>query len=389
MKVALVVYRFSGTAGGVERYVYDLSAGLVQRGHEVHCFCHRRPGDAPPGVLFHPVPAIEFYGPLRVLSFARNTERALARLQDTFDVVHGFGRTWLQDVYRVGSGCHREYMQQRYPSMQNPVLRAFKLLDPRHRAILHVENRIFREHRYRRLTCISRRVLAELSRYYGIQPAEAAVIYNGFDPARFHVGNRERFRREVRSEWGVPAGAFCALFAGSGFARKGLEPAIAAMAGLPREIDWRLVVVGKGPAGGYLRAAERAGAAARILFLGPRPDMPRQYAGADVLLFPTLYEPFGTVVLEAMATGIPVVTSRVAGASEVIADGVDSCIVEDPRAAAEITRRLVGLLEDGTRARMGEAAARTAARYSMDANVEATLRVYEEVVVAKGRGARA
>ncbi|MBI3268325.1 MAG: glycosyltransferase family 4 protein [Planctomycetes bacterium] len=386
MKVALVLYRFAGAPGGVERYAQDLSAALVERGHEVHCFSHERPADGPPGVLFHPVPAIDFYGPLRILSFARNSERALRRIADTFDVVHGFGRTYLQDIYRVGSGCHREYMQQTYASMRSPVLRPFKLADPRHRAILHVEGKIFRERRYSRVTCISKRVREELGRYHGIPEAEAEVIYNGFDPTRFHPGNRERYREEARREWGVPAGAFCALFVGSGFARKGLGSAIQGMAGLGRDADWRLVVVGRGPLGRYRRLSERCGASDRVLWLGPRSDMPRHYAAADVLLFPTLYEPFGTVVLEAMATGVPVVTSRIAGASEVIEDGVDSCVVPDPRVPADLTARLRELLDTARRERMGEAAARTSLGYVMEANVEATLRVYREVAARKGKG---
>ncbi|MBI5368992.1 MAG: glycosyltransferase family 4 protein [Planctomycetes bacterium] len=388
MKIALVNFRFSATAGGVERYVHDLAAGLVRRGHEVHCFCHRRPEDAPFGVLFHPVPAWTFYSPLRVLSFAHNAASAIQRVQDTFDVVHGFGRTWLQDIYRVGGGCHREYMNQTYPAMRNPFLRPLKLLDPRHRALLYAEAKIFREHRYRRLTCISGRVREELGRYYGISPTDAAVIYNGFDPEVFHLGNRDRFRADVRREWGVPEGALVALFVGSGFARKGLAHAIAGVgAAVARAAaDLRLVVVGRGATEGYRRLAEAAGLAEKVRFLGARTDLARLYAGADALLFPTLYEPFGTVTLEAMATGVPAVVSRVAGSSEVIASGTDGWVVEEPRRAEEIGARLVALLDPAVRARMGAAAALTAARYTIDANLDATLRLYAEVAEAKGRG---
>lgn len=379
MKVALVNYRWSATAGGVERYVYDLAHGLLARGHEVHVYCHRRDPDAPAALRFHDVPCLSFYSALRTWSFARNAAAALRRDRDAFDVVHGFGRTLEQDIYRCGGGCHRAYLEACEPAMAHPLGKLLTLLNPRHRVALGIEARIYRERRFRRLTCISHEVARQIEAYYGIPRADMTVIHNGIDISRFSPALREH-RPAIRTELGLSDADFVVLYVGSGFERKGLAHAVRAVALLPAG---HLVVVGNGRTARYQALAESLGIGARIHFLGARRDAHRCYGAADVLVFPTLFEPFGTVALEAMAAGVPIVTTRVAGCSEVIDDGVDSYVVADPTREADIADRLERLRDPVHRAAMGEAAARKARMYSMDRNIEITLGLYQEVCAAK------
>lgn len=366
MKIALVSYTWSETRGGVERYVFDLARGLVKRGHEVHVWSRRREGETP-GVEFHDVPGVSI-GHLKYNAFARDVARAVSL--DDYDCVHGFGRAFTQDLLRVGGGCHEEYLRQTKGREPGPL---WFLFHPKDRALIRLEKEVFAKRCWRRLVCISRRVAEEVHRVHGVPLEECQVIHNGTDVEKFHPRNRVASDGQVRL-----------LFAGSGFERKGLEQALEALARVKG--GWRLRVVGRGDAAPYKARAERLGIAGRVEFAGPQSDMPAEYGRADVLLFPTLYDAFGTVTLEAMATGIPVVVSRQAGASEVVTHGVDGIIVENPRAPAELAAAIEPLVADpAKRAAMGEAARATAERHSIDANIEKVIGVYRDIAREKGR----
>lgn len=383
MRVALVNYRFSPTAGGVERHVFDLSNGLVERGHEVHVYCHATDGTMRPELIVHRVPCTTFYSALRTWTFARNAGEAVRRDRERYDVVAGFGRTLEQDVYRCGGGCHMEYLRATEPAMRRPLGRALTLLNPRHRVALALEARLFREQRFRRLICISHEVARQVHAYYGIPHEEMRVIHNGVDTTAYSPALRTLHRDELRAELGVEREEYVVLFVGSGFERKGLVHAVRACARLPAGVSWRLLVVGNGRKAPYQALAERLRIRDRVRFLGARRDAHRFYGAADALVFPTLFEPFGTVALEAMAAGLPVVTTRAAGCSEAVEEGVDSFVVDEPGREEDIADRLLRLAEPALRDRMGRAARVKAQQFTIERNIEATLQVYEEVRAEK------
>ncbi|KAF0245681.1 MAG: UDP-glucose(heptosyl)LPS alpha-1 [Planctomycetota bacterium] len=363
MKIALVVYTWSETRGGVERYVFDLAKGLRARGHEVHVWSRRREGETP-GVVFHEVPGISI-GHLKYNAFARDAAK-LVRLDD-YDCVHGFGRTFSQDLLRVGGGCHEEYLRQ--TKGREPGALWF-LFHPKDRALIRLEKEVFAKKCWRRLVCISKRVAGEVHRIHGVAHEDCLVIHNGTDIEKFHPRNRV-----------TASGPARLLFVGSGFERKGLEQALDALALMKGE--WRLRVVGRGDAGAYAAQSARLG---RVEFAGPQSAMPAEYGRADALIFPTLYDAFGTVALEAMATGIPVVISRQAGASEVVTHGVDGLIVEDPRDPSSLAAAIGTLVDDPARREsMGGAAREKAVQHSIDGNIEKVVMLYREIAREKGR----
>lgn len=366
MRIALVVYTWSETRGGVERYVFDLARGLVARGHEVHVWSRRREGETP-GVVFHEVRGLSF-GHLKYTAFAKDAARAVP--VGDYDCVHGFGRAFTQDLLRVGGGCHEEYLRQTKGKTPGPI---WFLLHPKDRALIRLEQEMFAKRCWRRLVCISRRVAEEVNRIHGVPLAECHVIHNGTDVEKFHPRNRE-----------AAAGPARLLFVGSGFERKGLEQALDALARVKGA--WRLRVVGRGDAAPYAAQAARLGIADRVEFAGPQSAMPQEYGRADALLFPTLYDAFGTVTLEAMATGIPVVVSRQAGASEVVTHGTDGLVVENPRDPAELAGAVGRLVADPAgREAMGAAARAAAERNTIDANIEKVVALYREIAREKGR----
>ncbi len=320
---------------------------LVDHGYEVHLASP--PGQqAVAGVTLHSLRLPPLPGAARVLALAALARRLIAA--GTWDVVQSHERTLGQHVYRAGEGCHRAYLASR-----NGPARRRGLY---HRVVLALERRIFT--RTPRIVAIARAGKREIETLYGVAPARVTVVYNGVDLARFTPGLRETLRGSARAEVGLPAGAFAALFVGSGFERKGLATALEAVAALD-DHQARLLVVGKGHEAPYRALAARLGIADRVRWLGPRPDVERWYASADACILPSRYEPFGNVHLEALACGLPVVASTAAGGSEVVAEGAAGRVA-DPRDPGAVARALAELRDAvGSRPAVIAAAARRAA----------------------------
>ncbi len=378
MKIALVILRYSQSHGGVERYVWDLSRGLLRRGHEVHVFCSKHDEDlGNAGATFHAVPVSGLFSHSRLRSFADTSARMLAA--EKFDTIHGFGRTYCQDLYRVGGGCYEEYLQTMRREKRGFLRNLLAAANPKHRAIISLEHKTFAPGAYKFISCISRKCKDEIQRHYRVPDDLVEIIYNGVDLERFSPAKRATVGAVVREKFGVKPRELLLLFVGSGFERKGLQYAIEAAALAGRKLPLKLLVVGRGDFPRYRRIVQRLNLAGHVMFLGRRENIEEFYAAADVLLFPSLYEPFGTVVLEAMATAVPAIVSATSGASEVVTHGIDALVVHDAISSPDIARHIEHLADAATRARMAQAARQTAMNFSIDANIEKTIRLYERI----------
>jgi len=329
------------------------------------------------------VPVTEFWSPLRVRSFARNSAKFLR--EDSFDIIHGFSRTYYQDIYRIGGGCHAEYLRQTYPWARSLPGRVFIALNPRHRAIMGVERKRYDRRNYKRLTAISELTKREIVREFGVPPEDITVIYNAVESARFAPERLQALRPKMRGKLGLGADETAILFVGTGWQRKGLRHLIEALP-LLDDAKTKLIVVGEGDSRAYGRITAEHGVSSRVIFAGHSSRLEEYYSAADLFAFPSLHDAFGTVVLEAMASGLPVVCSKSAGASEIITDGADSLLVEDPRHAAALAARIRLLLDPAQRREIGARARLTAQKYSYEENYRRTMQVYDEVLRLKTQG---
>ncbi|OLC11982.1 MAG: hypothetical protein AUH29_17845 [Candidatus Rokubacteria bacterium 13_1_40CM_69_27] len=355
--------------GGVEHATAGLVQALVEHGYDVHL---ASPPGQPPisGATLHrlPVPPLPAVG--RVLALAVAARRLVA--SGGWDVVQSHERTLCQQIYRAGEGCHRAYLASR----DRPAARGLY-----HRVVLALERRVFE--RTLRIVAIARAGKREIETLYHVDPGRVSVVYNGVDLERFHPRHRAALRPAAREEAGIPARAWAVLFVGSGFERKGLAAAIEALAALEDRAS-RLLVVGKGDTAPYGALAARLGLTERVMWLGPRPDIERWYAAADVCVLPTRYEPFGNVHLEALASGLAVVTSLLAGGSEVVRPGVNGAVTDprDPRAVAAALQA-VRDLSPSRAAEMAAAARASAEPFTYAAQVAALGRLYAECVAGR------
>lgn len=357
MKVALVIEKFA-PAGGAERQCVNLARGLVARGHDVHVFARLiAPGN---GYTAHKVPS---EGMFRHQTFDLQSRKLLEA--EAFDVIHSYTRTSYQDILRLGGGTHKEYLI-RTDSAYSAIGRLWRKIRPKERLELELEKASFHPSASKIIVAVSHRVKDEVVRHYGVPAEKIVVIHNGVDGNEFKPSDEAR--RLIRNQLGLEETDYALLFVGSGFKRKGLEYAIAAVDRVPSA---RLIVAGEG----------QATAHPRVLMLGRRTDVAHLYAAADAFIFPTLYDPFPNATLEAMASGIPIIVSRVAGVSEIITD--DSIVVEDPTSVDEIAAAVKKLEDPAVRKPMGERARKKALEHPFERTVEENLRLYEQVAASK------
>jgi UDP-glucose:(heptosyl)LPS alpha-1,3-glucosyltransferase len=222
---------------------------------------------------------------------------------------------------------------------------------------------------------------------YRIPDERVHVVHNAIDTAEFDPGQRTSCRTAARARWGIGDDECCLLFVGHNFRLKGLWEILQALAACNARIPLRLLAVGRGT-GSVQRARaqreiERLGLSSRVVLAGAVPAI-EAYAAADALLHLTWHDSFGFVVLEAMACGLPVVTTAYAGASELIGDGVSGLVI-NPGSRGALVASINALTDAATRERIGEAAALVAREHDEARNFSAVLEVLQQAA-ARGTG---
>lgn len=313
MKLALIRQRYT-PFGGAERFLERALATLGDDGMEVTVIAREWPGDASTSfrrILVHP---FSFGRAWRDAAFARAACQEVAR--GGFDLVQSHERLHCCDIFRAGDGVHREWLAQR-ARQRGGVTQLLDRLSPFHRRILAAERALFSSPRLKAVICNSRMVRDEIARHYGVDESRLVVIRNAVDGSQFHPGLRGLHRDRVREQMNLSDTQPVFLFVGSGFERKGVDLLLDVWS----QINATLLVVGHDrDLAGYSRHAQAL--RGRVRFLGPREDVRPWYGAADAFVLPTLYDPLPNAALEALACGLPVLTSRKCGAAEVIQPGV-------------------------------------------------------------------
>jgi UDP-glucose:(heptosyl)LPS alpha-1,3-glucosyltransferase len=219
--------------------------------------------------------------------------------------------------------------------------------------------------------------------YYGLSAAELRLVRLATDSERFEEHDRPRRRLEWRQAWGFRPDHVVALFAGLNYRLKGLDPLLHALRRLPPGAPFRLLVAGHPDTAVYQRLAARLGIADRVRFIGYCSEMRNCYFAADLFVHPTFYDPCSHVVLEAMACGLPVVTSRYNGASELMHPPREGYVIDDPHDHEHLAWCLTQLLDPARRAAGGQAARRTSAQWTFEHHYQQMLTVFAEAAARK------
>ncbi len=384
MRIAIIRKKYT-FHGGAEGFSGSLIENLAERSHEIHVYAVKwQAGKSHENVYFHKVPAITFISFLRDLTFAVSSFFLLKRQREYFDIIQTHDKTLYQDIYRAGDGCHIEWLKQRW-KRTGPAGRASIILNPYHWLILLLEGMILKRHRFKKIIAISELVRKNIVDNYGVSSDDIEVIYNGVDINKFHPDNRERYRHETRQKYGLADDDFVVLFVGSGFERKGVKYLIEAVESVSGPVS--LMIVGKGPEKRFKKAphpvplpgGERV---KRIIFCGPQKEIHEYYAAADIFVFPTMYEPFGNVHLEALASGLPVVTTKQSGAAEIIKDGVQGFVVREPGDVGAIAEKIRFFINNRDQLElMSKNARQLAEEFTFEKHIAKTEALYKKIAL--------
>ncbi len=310
MKIALIRQHFR-LDGGAERIVLRTLESLRANAIDVSVICRSWQADSGDyRILTVNPPYLSRTGKLR--SFVEAARKLIDSQQ--FDLVQAHERVPGCSLYRAGDGVHRVWLRI-YAQQLSALGRWALYRNPFHRLVLQLEEALYTHPNLRAVICNSEMVKREILTEFKIAPDKLRVIYNGIDTQFFnpHVAHD---RNAVRDRFEIPRMAPLMLFVGSGFQRKGLACAVEALA--QSDAAHMLVVGGDSHPQHYRDQARRCGVAERVHWSGVAADVRPYYGAADALVLPSWYDPFPNVILEAMACGLPVITSSNCGGGEFI-----------------------------------------------------------------------
>ena len=325
-------------------------------------------------VIFHKIPIIRFPKFLTTISFAYFVRQALTRLN--VDVIHTHDRIFSADIFTMHGIPHRIWIER---------IRRKRWLSLFDRGTAWVEGCLIRNPACRRIMPVStltRDVLLEA--YPGLEPSHIEVMHPGVALSAFADLERDQCRREISDRYRIEKDDFVVLFVSMNFDVKGLDRLIDAVAKVLEKhpsSGLKLMIVGKGDPQKYRTLARDLGVEERLVFTGvvKRDTLDRIYIAADVYAMLSQFDTFGMVVLEAMAASMPVIISGRVGAKDIVREGENGYVIENPDDSDAIADRIARLLNEGTRHTFGEAARRTAEACTWDAAAAKIEAIYEDI----------
>jgi UDP-glucose:(heptosyl)LPS alpha-1,3-glucosyltransferase len=356
-KIAVVIPKY-GLVGGAEGFSYALTERLAMKDEfEIHVFANRfRRGEAP--IHYHRVPMLVFPRFLRQISFAWFVQRRLC--SNGYDLVHSHDRIFQMDLFTLHGIPHGTWIRRMRHKRSS-------LFD---RAMIQVEETGLKGPPFPRIMPVSTLVKNELQKTYPIPDSSIEVVHPGVSTKRFSREEHKGWRREIRKRHGIGEQDTVVLFVGMNFEIKRLGLLIESIARLSKSTvggqNVRLLVVGKGDETPYRAAAGKMGVSDAIVFAGVTEAVQKYYAAGDIFAMPSVYDTFGMVVLEAMAAGLPVIISQTVGARDLVTDGVQGFILDEPPIAEQIALKIEWLMREKNRLEMGENARREALKHSWD-----------------------
>ena len=369
-RIALVRSRYD-PSGGAERFVQGAVAALKGQGASLTIVTRSWPDHDGSAIVVDPFHVGSLW---RDMSFARAACAELARRR--FDLVQSHERIACCDVYRAGDGVHAEWLAQRSRA-QSPLAALATRLSPHHRYLLEAERALFTSSRLRAVICNSGMVMREIAQRFGTPAAKLVLIRNAVDCEWFHPRLAGEMRPAVRQQLDIPLDANVALHVGSGFERKGVAVFLEALARAGTK-PWGIVVGKDKRAARYAARARELGIAQRVRFVGTVSDVRPYLAAADSFFLATLYDPFPNAALEAMASGLAIVTTARCGAAELVAEG-ETGFVRDALDVAGLAGALERL-DPASARRMGARARESVAAFTPAAMAAEYLALYQRLL---------
>lgn len=361
--------------GGVERVVFECARFLASRSHEVTVFAQEWEKSQEYSIDYRHIDSRRHPWFLRPSSYFAKCTDALA--QTRFDVVNTHGTVcptggvhWVQSV-------HLAWLERSKTFRSSMSLGRWKQrLNPLHPILLRLEAEHFQERKYRKLIATTPEVKSDLQRLYNVPKEDIVVIPNGFSPEEFSPERRNSRRELMRTKLGFRQDHVVLLFVANELERKGYRTLLTALQHLnnPRI---RVLVVGRPSRSSVSKGATAFSLAHCVIPCGETNDVAAFHAAADVFVLPTQYEAFSLAILEALGSGLPVVTTKIPGADNAIQIGINGYAISDPTNGEELAAALALLVDDDFRNKLSQNAPQTVSDYRWSS----VLPRYERVLV--------
>ena len=377
MRVATSILNFSKRRGGAESYLADLCLRMAGEGYEVHVYAENW-DEQVPEIHLHRIRTLPFPKSLRLLSFVIRSTREIEK--GKYDVTLGVGHTLRADVLQPHGGVHWAWFWRSLRAYDSPFLWVVKflgrILNAKQWVNGWIEDAPYKRTPPPRIIAISEMVKRDIVRWYGVPPDRVEVIYNGVDLERFHPRNRQ-YRTDVRERHGIHE-EILLLFVSHNFRMRGLRHLMQALASLKKEgiSSFKLLVLGRDRQAPYLRLARETGISEEIIFAGATDEPEKYYGAADLFVHPSFYDACSLALLEALASGLPVVTTSSTGASGILSHGDDGWVIESATDREELKAGIRYFLDENTRLRASRQGRMKAERYSRPMNFERVMKVF-------------
>ena len=337
MQLAFALYKYF-PFGGLQRDFLRIALACQARGHTIRVYVLEWSGEIPTGFEVVTVP-------VRALSNARRYEKFLAWMQQDLrqrpaDRVVGFNKMPGLDVYFAADPCYEEKAR----SLRGPLYR----LSGRYRHFAAFERAVFAPESHCRILMISSLQQPFFEKHYATPPERFHLLPPGISPDRRAPADAPEIRAAFRQEFGLDSDELLLLQLGSGFKTKGLDRSLKAVAALPEALRsrTRMIAIGQDDPAPFQRQAQGLGLAAQVSILPGRSDIPRFLLGADLLIHPAYNENTGTVLLEALVAGLPVLTTAVCGYAHYIEEAEAGCVIAEPFVQECLETTLANMLSD-------------------------------------------
>ena len=375
----------------MERYLVELCNRMAEEGFEVHVYTERWTEENPK-IHLHPVRTIPFPKSLRFLSFAVRATREIER--GDYHLSLGVGHTLRADVFQPHGGVHWAWFWRSLQAYDRRVLWILKflgrILSPAQWASGWIEGAPYRQKKPPKVIAISDMVKQDILHWTAIPEEKITVIYNGVDLERFSPENRQ-YRDSIRKRHGLGEEKVI-LFVSNNFRMKGLRTLMEALALLKKEggASLKLLVLGRDRKAPFQRLATKLGISEEVLFAGSTAEPEKYYGAADLLAHPTFYDACSLTVLEALASGLPVITTASNGASGAVTDGENGFVIENPKDVNLVCERIAFFFDRDPGQKASVHARKAMEQYSMETNYHRMLGVFAEILNQKGmpRGQR-
>ena len=354
MKLAFCLYKYS-PFGGLQRDFMRIATECKNRGHKISVFTMQWEGDIPAEFEINLIKPKGVQNHSRAKDFARQVQPQLKG----FDLVMGFNKMPGLDIYYAADTCFQSKSREKRGIIYRMM--------PRYKNFVDLEEKVFKKALDTKILLLSEKQRVDFKKYYFTEDERFCLLPPGIDKNRINVDDPLAVRKNIRKEFNIKNSEYLLLHVGSGFKTKGLDRSLKAIAALPLKYKNKLkfFVIGKDKSKSFKDLAKKLKIIDNIEFLGGRLDAEKFMYAADLLIHPAYFENTGTVLLEALVAGLPVLTTDVCGYANYIDESKSGVSLKSPFCQKDFNELLEISLNEDTRAIWQE----NALEYTKDANI--------------------